>query len=295
MSIPVANPRNSLAAPKPARALALVASLGLLGGCSAVADPTAAEQVGSQQFGVVEVRVGANATVDASARFVTVREPGTADTARSLLGLAWTAPAAGTCVAPTEAAQATGAAGTQIELVDATPVSLTLHDAVDAQSTLPLESRAFPDIAGLASGVVFVSSAGTRAATTSPIRSIDVSTVGGALGNFALPDLPTDLAIVGATESDGRWSVGAAGIDVASPSNDGADPLEVRIVRAGVTMTRCTIDRGAPLHLGLDLLGGSGEVGLLVRAVRRSVIASPTFGSVETRLARELELRLEVR
>jgi hypothetical protein len=60
-------------------------------------------------------------------------------------------------------------------------------------------------------------------------------------------------------------------------------------------MSRCTIDRGTPLHLGVDALGGVGEVGLLVRAVRRSVVASPTFGSVETRLARELELRLDVR
>jgi hypothetical protein len=265
-------------------------------GCTA---PVAADtDAGStQRLSLVEVKAlhnagdGALLRLDAAARFVAVREPGLPSEALDLLGLGWQSIPAGTCAAVEEAAAPTQ--GMRVDLRDLSPVNLEVRGDDGVTTPLALEPRAFPDVVGMVSGVVFV--APSFASVTSA-KSVALSANGLALGGFDLPE-PPRLDLLGASpvgDSGSSFSVSPArGVDLVVSSVRTDERVSVDILRAGVVKTRCVLGDGR-LHLDGASLGGVGEASLLVRAQRRA-LRDGESGPLEARLERDVEVHLLVK
>lgn len=297
-------------------ALGFVALALTSAGCSAtVVDPASVDS-GAEALSVVEVRAhqassapSALTRLDASARFLSVGKD-TREAALGLLGLGWAPPPAGTCSAAKAPAPSSAA---HVDLRDLSPVSVSLvGEAASDLGTFGLEPRAFPDVAGLVSGVVFVP-AGVPAAAApggawtgaltelsgSRLDAVTFSVGGRALAALELPELPakvrlvgaTPLALAGAAES---WGVDVRGFDV-TVDLVGADPVVVEVLRAGVTHARCGFDAGRKLRIDAASLGGAGDVTLLVRAQRRVLRDDVVLGHVDARLERSVEIRVVAR
>jgi hypothetical protein len=269
-------------------------------GCSAnvgAGDPVAS---GAQRLAIVDVRLHSAATsgvempprLDASARFVAVREGGSADDALELLGLSYREPTAGTCSLADADATARPLPAVRVDLRDLSPVSVEVRGEEEGDtSVLPLEPRAFPDVGGLVSGVFFVAPV-PRSTRTAP-HAVTLSVSGARLGELEIPELPR-VQIPSAVAVDDAYGVDGAGVDVFVAG--AADTrLSVDVVRAGVTRARCGVDASGKIHLDATALGGAGEVTLVVRQQRRAVRDDATVGSLDARVARELELRLVAR
>ena len=282
-----------------ASALALWAA-----GCSAnVVD--AATDSGSESLAVLDVRAhhagdGVD-RLDASARFVAVGKDGR-DGALDLLGLGWaTSAPLGACVAPRPAGtEAHAGASARVDLRDLSPVTLgVLPEAFEGK--LALEPRAFPDVAGLVSGVVFVVPA--SAAAPSRVDGVTLGVGGRLISGLELPDLPSKVRIVGAVNGPEGMLVGVRGFDVVVTANKGVgdDRVVLEVVRAGVLRAVCGLDPaggagfGGSLHLDAATVGGAGEVSLVVRSQRRILRPDAVLGLVDARLERVVELRVVAR
>lgn len=279
-------------------ALACTAALGI--GCTAPVE--AGTDAGSaSRLSLVEVRAYHSASdstllrFDASARFVSVREPGVPADALDVLGLAWPSVSPGSC-APVDETPAAKAAF-RVDLRDLSPVAMQVQGEDGAVSPLSLEPRAFPDVVGLVSGVVFVA---PSAPLVSSAKTVSMQVGGGpspvTLG-FDLPDAP-QLKFLNATQSgaDATFNVDARGLDVAALELPrGEDRIALDVVRAGVTRARCVLDATGNLHVDALSLGGAGDATLLVRAQRRLQREDASLGPVEARLERDVEVHLVVR
>lgn len=280
-------------------ALALVSA-----GCSAtVVDPANVDS-GAEALSVVEVRahqsagqVGAQiGRIDASARFLSVGKDGR-EAALGLLGLAWAPAPVGACSTTRPTAPPASA---HVDLRDLSPVSVSLlgENATDL-GTFALEARAFPDVVGLVSGVVFVPAegatglAGAAALAGHRLDGVTFSVGGRSFGGLELPELPGKLRLVGATKGAEAeaWSVDAAGFDL-TVDGELNDPIVVEVLRAGVTRARCGFDASGKLRLDAASLGGVGEAVLLVRAQRRVLRDDAVLGHVDARLERSVEVRI---
>lgn len=269
--------------------LGLVAATVLAAGFGCAAPVGAEVDAGSsQKLSVVEVRAwhavdsGALTRVDAAARFVSVREPGAPADALELLGLGWSPVAPGVCSAnqPTEAAPS---APVRVDLRDLSPVTLLLEGA-----PVGLEPRAFPDVAGLVSGVVFVAPADWTAPEQT--KTVSLQTAAGLVSGLELPELPSPLRLVDAVANDGVFTVDARGLDLVTAVPHGDDRTVVEVVRSGVVRARCGVDASGRLHVDGAALGGMGDATLVVRAQRRLL-----RDDVDARLERDVEVRLLVR
>lgn len=246
----------------------------------------------SQKLSVVEVRAwhaadtGALSRVDASARFVSVREPGSPVDALELLGLGWKSVAPGTCTLVDDTGS-TASSPVRVDLRDLSPVTLLLEGA-----PVGLEPRAFPDVAGLVSGVVFVAPAELNAPEST--HSVSLQTATGTFSGLELPELPSPLRLLDATANDGTFTVDARGLDLATATPHGDDRTLVEIVRSGRVRARCGVDASGRLHVDANALGGAGDATLVVRA-QRHLLRDEPGGSLDARLERDVEVRLSIR
>lgn len=280
-------------------AVALATAAGL--GCSAnvgAGDPVAN---GAQRLAIVDVRLHSTSSpatdlgpqLDATARFVSVREGGSADDALELLGLGYREPTAGACVPSDVEVVARPVSAVRVDLRDLSPVTVEVRGELEGDtSLLQLEPRAFPDVGGLVSGVFFV--APTPRTTRSAPRVVNLSVSGARLGDLDIPELPR-VQIPSAVAADDALGVDAAGVDVFVAGSTADGRLSVDVVRAGVTRARCGVDATGKVHLDASSLGGAGDVGLVVREQRRLVRDDVTVGSLDARVSRELEIRLIAR
>ncbi len=290
--------------------VAVGAQLALGVGCSAaVVDPASIDS-GAEALSVVEVRAHQTGStidrLDASARFLTVGKDAR-ESALDLLGLGWAAPPLGTCVAPAAVAPSSSA---RVDLRDLSPVTLSVLTSGTAgldvvpQGTFTLEPRAFPDVAGLVSGVVFVAPQIVREAPSFPrIDGVSLAVGGRALSGFELPELPSKVRLVGAVPTTlpglaggpslEAYAVEAAGFDLVSGPT--TDPVVVEVVRSGVVHARCGFDAAGKLRVDATSAGGVGELALVLRAQRRVVRDDAVLGQIDARLERVVEIRVLAR
>jgi hypothetical protein len=243
----------------------------------------------SQRLSVVEVRAwhaidsGTLTKLDASARFVSVREPGAPADALELLGLGWSSVPSGACAAASSP-EAKPAAPVRVELRDVSPVTLLLEGV-----PVRLEPRAFPEVAWLVSGVVFVAPSLTDGAAPEHPRSVSLHTATGSVVGLELPELPS-LRLVDASFTEGAFGVDARGFELGTAIPRGDDRIAVEIVRSGIVRARCGVDASGRLRIDGPSLGGPGDASLVVRAQRHLV-----RDDLDARLERALEVRLSVR
>lgn len=268
-------------------------SLALAVGCAA---PVGAEvDAGtSQKLSVVEIRAwhavadGSLSRLDAAARFVSVREPGNPADALELLGLGWPRVTSGACTLTASEPQSS-AAPVRVDLRDLSPVTLFLEGA-----PLNLEPRAFPDVAGLVSGVVFVAPSDLNA----PLNAKTVSLQTGSLtmNGFELPDLPSPLRLIDAASTDGTFVVDSKGVDLVAAPARSNDRVVVEIMRAGVVRARCGVDASGRLRIDSMALGGVGDATLVIRTQRRILRddRDDPMNAVDARLERAVEVRVSV-
>jgi hypothetical protein len=273
--------------------LAVVTFAAAAFGCSA--NVGAEQDAGAtQRLALVEVRVqqtpeGLAGRFDASARFVSIREPGSPNDALDLLGFGWRPVPVGVCASVEGESSAPPAAPVHVELKDLSPVALELKGDDGLSTRLGLEPRAFPDVAGLVSGVVFVAPADT--ALVSGPRTATVQAGSATFGGLDLPDLPSRLQLVDAIPENGTYTVAHTLDFVASSVRDG-DRLAIDVVRGGVVRLRCGVDAQGKLRIEL---GNAGEATLVVRALRRIQREDVVLGPVDARLERDIELKLLVK
>lgn len=286
--------------------VAVSSQLALGVGCSAaVVDPASIDS-GAEALSVVEVRAHQTGNtidrLDASARFLTVGKDAR-EAALDLLGLGWAAPPSGTCVGPQAVAPSTSA---RVDLRDLSPVTLAVLSntgaglvAADPSHTFALEPRAFPDVAGLVSGVVFVAPQTTPAPSFPRIDGVSFAVGGRALTGFELPELPSKVRLVGALPTTvagvEAYSVEAGGFDLVVGTPSATDPIVVEVVRSGVVHARCGFDAAGKLRIDAVSAGGVGELGLVLRAQRRVVRDDAVLGQIDARLERVVEIRVVAR
>lgn len=267
-------------------------------GCTAPvgAEPDAGNT--ASKVSVVEVRAwhapsdGALVRLDAAARFVSVREPGAPADALELLGLSWANVPAGTCTLES-AEPAPSASPVRVDLRDVSPVRLLL----DSRETIDLEPRAFPDVAGLVSGVVFVAPSDLAAPASAKGVALQVGQGVPSIGGLELPELPSALRLVDAVATEGTpttFTVQSRGLDVTTAAPREGDRITVEVVRAGVLRARCGVDANGRLHLDSAALGGAGDATLVVRAQRR-VLRDDLVNALDARLERDVEVRIVIR
>ncbi len=256
------------------------------------ADPNAG--AAAQRLTVVDVRVQEGESgprVDASARFVAVKEPGAPGDALELLGLAYRTQPVGACTLgdPT----ATAPSAVRVDLRDLSPVTIELHGDEPSPSILRLEPKPFPDVAGLVSGVVFVA---PSAQLVNPVRFATVHVGNGDVQNLELPDLPARLQLVDALPlGTGGYGVDANGIDLNVSAIAPTDRVAVDLVRDGVVRARCGVDALGHLHVDAATLGGAGDAVLVLRAQRHILRDQGALGSLDARLERALDVKIVVR
>jgi hypothetical protein len=261
-------------------------------GCAApvVADTDAGN---AQKLSVVEVRAwhavadGSLNRLDAAARFVSVHEPGAPGDALELLGLAWPNITPGACTLVGNESAPASPLSVRVDLRDLSPVTLLLDS-----TPLHLEPRAFPDVAGLVSGVVFVAPsdpiaplAGAKGVT------LQVGQGAPAVSGLELPDLPSPLRLVDAVNNDGTFSIAGSGLDILATPARADDRVVVEVMRAGVVRARCGVDASGRLHLDSSALGGVGDATLVVRAQRRLLRDDALL---DARLERAVEVKLAI-
>src|SRR5439155_17091163 len=145
--------------------------------CSVTVEADPGATASTQKLSVVDVRVHQSAAavdavdLDASARFVSVKAPGAPADALDLLGLSWSPLPLGTCAA---ADSPPGVKSVRIDLRDLSPVTLELVGDEGTPVALQLEPKAFPDVAGLVSGVVFSVAPGSTLGTAPRFASVQV-------------------------------------------------------------------------------------------------------------------------
>lgn len=277
-------------------ALAAVAATLVGFGCSAnvIAEPAG---TGAQRLAVVEVRLHATATdpdgrLDASARFVAVREPGVASDALELLGLTYREPPVGVCATVDAEAALRPLPAVRVDLRDLSPVSVEIRGEDGDSSALALEPRAFPDVGGLVSGVVFVAP-GAKPTRSTP-RAVVFTVAGARLGDLELPEMPHVQLPTSVTTEEGLV-VDAKGFDLLAASTAADGRISVDVIRAGVTRARCGADASGRVRIDAASVGGPGDTVLVVREQRRLVREDASLGSVDTRVSREIELKVVAR
>ncbi len=265
-------------------------------GCSANvgAEPTT---TGAQHLAVIEVRLRASAAdpeahLDASARFVGVREPGVASDALELLGLTYREPPAGVCTVVDTDTAARPLPAVRVDLRDLSPVAVEIRGEDGESSALALEPRAFPDVGGLVSGVVFVAP-GAKPTRSTP-RAVVLTVAGTRLGDLELPEMPR-VQLPTSVASEEGLVVDAKGFDLLAATSTADGRISVDVVRAGVTRARCGTDAAGRVRIDAASVGGPGETVLVVREQRRLLRDEPTLGSVDTRVSREIELKVVAR
>ncbi|MEO7092051.1 MAG: hypothetical protein ABI175_02295 [Polyangiales bacterium] len=278
--------------------------------CSATVE---ADQTGSaaQRLAVVDVRVQASSPtlglgtadalkLEASARFVSVKEPGAPGGALDLLGLTYPIVPLGTCSlassAPPAPQTGVGNGAVRVDLRDLSPVTLELRgDDGGAATLFGLEPKAFPDVAGLVSGVVFVAPSSSSTTALAP-RFVTVHVPSATSAGLELPDLPARLQLVDAVSTEAGYAVDAGGLDVIVPASAlPTDRLVVDVVRGGVVRAHCGADASGRLHIDGFALGGQGDVTLLVRAQRHLVRDDAALGAIDARLERAMDVKVIVR
>jgi hypothetical protein len=203
-------------------------------------------------------------------------------------GLAWPTLPAGSCALTSQIdAAPVPAAPVRVDLRDLSPVTLLLDS-----TTVHLEPRAFPDVAGLVSGVVFVAPSDMAAPSTAKGVTLQVGQGIPAVSGLELPDLPSPLRLVDAVQTDSTFTVDARGFDVLAAPARVDDRVVVEIMRAGVVRARCGVDAAGRLHLEPAAIGGAGDATLIFRAQRRVVREE---SMIDARLERAVEVRLVVR
>ncbi|MBI2390211.1 MAG: hypothetical protein HYV09_11535 [Deltaproteobacteria bacterium] len=260
-------------------------------GCAAPIGPEV-DAGSSQKLSVVEVRTwhaadtGQVVRVDAAARFVSVREPGAPSDALELLGLAWAPVSTGACTLVSEEA-ARQTSSVRVDLRDLSPVTMLLDGA-----PVGLEPRAFPDVAGLVSGVVFVAPADL--VVPQATKSITLQTANAAVAGLELPELPAPVRLVDAVANDGTFTVDATGFAVTTAPARGDDRIVVEVLRGGVLRARCGVDTTGHLRIDAAALGGAGEATLVFRA-QRHLLRDDATSSLDARLERDVEVRVVAR
>jgi hypothetical protein len=265
--------------------------------CSVTVEADPGASASTQKLSVVDVRVhqGAAAVdaldLDASARFVSIKAPGAPGDALDLLGLAWSPLPIGACAA---ADSPPGVKSVRVDLRDLSPVTIELLGDDAQPVALPLEPKAFPDVAGLVSGVVFSVAPGSTLGSAP--RYVSVGVPNATIGGLELPELPQKLQLVDAATLDGGvYGIDVRGLDVVAPPTPAGDRLEIDVVRGGLVNARCGLDASGRLHVDAASLGGLGDATLVLRAQRRIQHEDPTLGSVDARLERSMDVKILVR
>jgi hypothetical protein len=265
--------------------------------CSVTVEADPGASASTQKLSVVDVRVHQSAAavdaldLDASARFVSVKAPGAPADALDLLGLSWSPLPLGTCAAVDAAPSVKSV---RVDLRDLSPVTVELVGDDGAPVALQLEPKAFPDVGGLVSGVVFSVSPGSTLAMAPHYVSVQVPSA--TIGGLELPELPLKLQLVGAVPLDGgAYAIDSRGLDIVAPPTPAQDRLEIDVVRGGQINARCGLDASGRLHVEGASLGGLGDATLVLRAQRRIQRDDPTLGSVDARLERSMDVKILVR
>jgi hypothetical protein len=271
----------------------LCAGIGLTTAMGCAAPVEAGTDAGSSsKLSVVEVRAwhavadGSLTKLDAAARFVSVREPGAPADALDLLGLGWAPVTQGACTL-TANEPAVSSNPVRVDLKDLSPVTLLLEG-----SPVNLEPRAFPDVAGLVSGVVFV--APSDLAAPAMAKGVSLQAANNTINGLELPDLPAPLRLIDAVNNEGTFTVDAHGVDLVAAPAHSNDRVVVEIMRSGVVRARCGVDASGRLHIDSSALGGAGDATFVIRTQRR-IVREEALNTVDARLERAIEVRLVLR
>lgn len=273
--------------------LLLIASLGVLAGCSSQVGP-AEEAPASSAAAVIVVSRSAgpgDLVRDDTivARFVRVRQGAPLDDAAlRLAGVANDLPSVGTCRSTVDDRSTVTSAGREIDLLDVGPVSVD-SNAMLGKSTILLP-RQMPDPTGIVSGVFY---SARSADAFAPATRLSLRASGGKElpeGFVVAVNAPRDLG-------DVRAQNGSGGLDVSWDADSDADLRDVVTMdvldRTNRVITRCSAFDGGHFLVPTESLGAVEEGQIVVHRVHHEGFTAKGIAPGEVRfdLARVVTFR----
>jgi hypothetical protein len=258
------------------------AALGCAGAVSGASDGVDAE-ASTTTSAVVAVERTADSTegsrAEASARFIRVVAPSSADDALRAIGASLDLPPSGSCATITSLGSASGTQTPVVELLDVGGITLQA-DGVETR----LAARQLPDVTDVVSGVVYA-----RATEPSllPASTRYVIHVAGGEGlepfelTAAAPGDPGDVRIAG-EDVPGTLVATGATVDLSWPvAADLADDVVYVDVRPNGV--RCVLDSAAAGHGSVSTLFFDDAGTLVVHRLRREPLSARGIDSGEVR------------
>jgi len=258
------------------------AALGCAGTVSGASDGVDAE-ASSTTSAVVAVERTSDSTegsrAEASARFIRVVAPSSADDALRAIGASLDLPASGSCAAITSLAGAPAMQAPVVELLDVGGITLQA-DGVETR----LAARQLPDVTDVVSGVVYARATEPSLLPTSTRYVIRVAG-GQGLEAFELtaaaPGDPGDVHIVG-EDVPGTLVATGATVDLSWPAAaDLADDVVYVDVRPNGV--RCVLDGATAGHGSVSTLFFDDAGTLVVHRLRREPLSAQGIDSGEVR------------
>jgi hypothetical protein len=257
-------------------------ALGCAGTISGASDGVDAE-ASTTTSAVVAVERTADSTegsrAEASARFIRVVAPSSADDALRAIGASLDLPASGSCASLTSLTSAPATQAPVVELLDVGSITLQA-DGVETR----LAGRQLPDVTDVVSGVVYARATDPSLLPTSTRYAIHVAG-GQGLEPFELtataPGDPGDVRIAG-EDVPGTLTATGASVDLSWPAeaNLADDVVYVDVRPNGV---RCVLDGATPGHGSVSTLFLDDAGTLVVHRLRREPLSARGIDSGEVR------------
>ncbi len=259
----------------------LLSILPALVGCAgAVSGPESGDAVAPRTSAVVTIErmadVPGGSHAEASARFLRVTAPASADDALRAIGASLDLPAAGSCASiSARAGAASGASLPVVELVDLGEVSV---EAADVETRL--SPRQLPDVTDVVSGVVYARATDPALLPPSTRYVVRVSGAPGLAGFGVAAWAPADAGDVRLAGEDATGVLVATGasIDLSWTAGSADDMVYVDVRPNGVRCVLGDVGHGAVSTLFLDEAGT-----LVVHRLHRETFRAPGLDSGEVR------------
>ena len=260
----------------------LPAALGCAGAVSGTSDGVDAEAITTTSAVVAIERTADSAEgsrAEASARFIRVVAPSSADDALRAIGASLDLPASGSCASLTSLASSPATQAPVVELLDVGGITLQV-DGVETR----LGARQLPDVTDVVSGVVYARATDPSLLPTSMRYVIHVA---GGEGlepfdvNAAAPGDPGDVRIAG-EDVPGTLVATGTTVDLSWPAE--ADLAEdVVYVDVRPNGVRCVLDGATAGHGSVSTLFLDDTGTLVVHRLRRQALAARGVDSGEVR------------
>jgi hypothetical protein len=258
------------------------AALGCAGTVSSGADGVDAEAT-ARTSALVSIERTSDPTVgsraEASARFLRVLAPSSADDALRAIGAALDLPAAGSCAAIAARAGDAPAQLTMVELVDVGGVTIEVGGVETRMSP-----RQLPDVTDVVSGVVYARGADPALLPDSARYQVRVTGNAGfepfTVSAAAAGD-PAEVRVAGEDEAGTVIATGA-NLEISWPATGGDDVVYLDVRPAGVRCTLGTLGSDvARASLSTLLLDDTGT--LVIHRLHREVLRTQSVDSGEIR------------